>query len=185
MTLTTAKWSLDDYHRMIDAGILVDRQVELLNGEIVEMPPEGTPHAAYSQNAGDYLRSVLGNRATIREAKPITLPDSSSEPEPDIAIVAPHPLEVYLQHHPYPQDIFWVIEFSYSSLTKDLESKSKIYAASGIPEYWVINLRSMTLIVFRSPQNSEYTSETTIDQGVIQPIAFTDISISVDRLLGK
>ena len=185
MTLTTAKWSLDDYHRMIDAGILVDRQVELLNGEIVEMSPEGTPHAAYSQNAGDYLRSVLGNRATIREAKPITLPDSSSEPEPDIAIVAPHRLEVYLQHHPYPQDIFWVIEFSYSSLTKDLESKSKIYAASGIPEYWVINLRSMTLIVFRSPQNGEYTSETTIDRGVIQPIAFTDISISVDRLLGK
>lgn len=58
---------------MIEAGILATRRVELLNGEIVEMAPEGTPHAAYSQEAGDYLRSILGQRAKVREAKPITL----------------------------------------------------------------------------------------------------------------
>jgi len=181
MTLTTAKWSLDDYHRMIDAGILVDRQVELLNGEIVEMPPEGIPHANLSSEGADYLRELLGKQAKIREAKPITLPNAS-EPEPDICIC--HPVS-YADHHPYPEDIFWVIEFSNSSLSKDLEVKSEIYAAAEIQEYWVMNLRSMMLIVFRSPQNGEYTSETTLDQGVIQPIAFTDISISVDRFFGK
>ena len=185
MTVTTAKWTIEEYHRMVDAGILDDRHVELLNEEIIEMPPEGTPHAAYSQEAGDYLRTVLGSRAKIRESKPITLPNSNSEPEPDIVVVAPHSLDVYLQHHPYPTDIFWLIEFSNSSLAKDLEEKSKTYAAAGIPEYWVINLQKMKLVVFRSPAGGTYKSKETLEAGFIAPLTFPDISISVDRLLGQ
>lgn len=141
MALSTVKWTIEDYHRIVDTGILEDRQVELLNGEIVVMPSEGPPHAAYSQAGADYLRALLGNHAKIREGKPITLPNSDSEPELDIAVVAPHPIAVYVQHHPYPEDIFWLIEFSNSSLNKDMEEKSRIYAAAGISEYWVINLR--------------------------------------------
>lgn len=185
MALTTVKWSLDDYHRIVDAGVLDGRNVELLNGEIVVMPPEGTSHAAYSQEGADYLRSILGSQAKIREGKPITLPTSNSEPEPDIAIVAPHPIEVYLQHHPYPEDIFWVIEFSNSSLNKDMEDKSKIYAAAEISEYWVINLQKMKLVVFRSPRDDDYESKETLDAGSIRPLTFPDFSISVERLLGQ
>lgn len=185
MTVITAKWTIDDYHRMVDAGILDERQVELLNGEIIEMPPEGTPHAAYSQEGADYLRATLAHHAKIREAKPVTLPTSNSEPEPDIAVVAPHPIEVYLQHHPYPEDIFWLIEYSDSSLTKDLEEKSKVYAAAGIAEYWVINLQQMKLVVFRSPISGEYQSKETLETGLIAPLAFPDVSISIERLLGQ
>lgn len=86
MTLATAKWAIAEYHRMIEAGILDDRRVELLKGEIVEMPPEGEPHAYFSTVAGIYLIRLLGERAMIRSAKPITLANNS-EPEPDIAIV--------------------------------------------------------------------------------------------------
>lgn len=178
----TAKWTIEDYHRMIAAGILDDRRVELLNGEIVEMPPEGTPHAAYSQNAGDYLRSLLGDRVRIREAKPITLPPNASEPEPDIAIVVPHPVAVYVQHHPYPEDIFWLIEYSDSSLKKDLEVKPETYAAAGIREYWVINLKAKELIVFRSPTAAIYQSKQTFTSGSISPLAFQDVSVSVQQL---
>ncbi len=89
MTVTTAKWTIADYHAMGEAGILDDRPVELLNGEIVEMAPEGTPHAHLSTTSADYLRELVGKRVLIRAAKPITLPNSNSEPEPDIAIVAP------------------------------------------------------------------------------------------------
>lgn len=185
MTLTPVKWTIDDYHRIVDSGVLADRSVELLNGEIVVMPPEGPPHAAYAQEGADYLRSLLGSRAKIREAKPITLLGSDSEPEPDIAIVAPHSIEVYLQHHPYPEDIFWLVEFSNSSLTKDLETKSRIYAAAKILEYWVINLQMMKLVVFRSPINGEYESQQTLEAGYIVPLAFPDISIAVNRLLGQ
>jgi Uma2 family endonuclease len=185
MTLTPVKWTLDDYHRIVESGVLNDRPVELLNGEIVVMPPEGPAHAAYSQESADYLRAVLGSRAKIREAKPITLPASNSEPEPDIAIVAPRSIQVYLQHHPYPEDIFWLIEFSQSSLAKDLETKSRIYAAAGILEYWVINLQIMKLVVFRSPVNGEYESQQTLESGLIVPLAFPDVSISVSRLLNR
>lgn len=181
-TLTTAKWTLDEYHRMIDAGILDDRRVELLNGEIVEMPPEGTPHSYYSDEAANYLRSLLGSRARVREAKPITLPNNS-EPEPDLSIVEPLGA-IYLEHHPYPANVFWLIEFSNSSLTKDLEDKSKIYASAGILEYWVVNLRKMQLIVFRHPEDGEYSFKQTLTSDFISPLAFSDISVSITQLLG-
>lgn len=75
MTVTTAKWTIDEYHRMIAAGILDDRRMELLKGEIVEMSPEGELHAYFSSEAGEYLIKLLGNRATVRPSKPITLPN--------------------------------------------------------------------------------------------------------------
>lgn len=70
---------------MIAAVILVNRRVELLNGEVVEMPPEGPEHAQQSTDATEYLRTMLGEQAMVRDAKPITLPEQGSEPEPDLA----------------------------------------------------------------------------------------------------
>ncbi|HEY9643366.1 MAG TPA: Uma2 family endonuclease, partial [Coleofasciculaceae cyanobacterium] len=150
MTVTTAKWSVEDYHRMIEAGLLDDRPVELLNGEIIEMTPEREPHANSSSEAGDYLRDLLGSRAKVREGHPITIPSSNSEPEPDLAIVRRRDAG-YRDHHPYPSDIFWLVEFSNSSLKKDLDPKAKAYAAAGIAEYWVVNLQAMDLVVMRDP----------------------------------
>jgi len=86
LAFVTAKWTLDQYHQMIDAGILAGHHVELLNGEIVEMPPEGELHAHLSSEAADYIRELLRGKVKVREIKPITLPNNS-EPEPDIAIV--------------------------------------------------------------------------------------------------
>jgi Uma2 family endonuclease len=183
MTITTAKWTLEDYHRMIDAGILEGRQVELLKGEIVEMPPEGEPHAYGSDEAGEYLVSLLGERAKVRQAKPITLPNNS-EPEPDLAIVQRLGRE-YREHHPYPENIFWLIEYSNSSLQKDLEIKSQIYAEVGILEYWVVNLKTLQLIVFREPQERDYASKLSFSAGIIQPLAFPDLSISVEQIINS
>jgi Uma2 family endonuclease len=181
MNVSIAKWTLDDYHQMIASGILDDRNVELLKGEIVEMAPEGEPHAYGSTEARTYLERLLGELATVREGKPITLPNAS-EPEPDLAIVEPLGRE-YRSHHPYPENIFWLIEYSDSSLSKDLETKNKIYAEAGIREYWVVNLKKLQLIVFRDPQDGEYASKMTLTTGVIQPLAFPDVDISVDRII--
>ncbi len=180
MTIVTAKWSLQDYHQMIDTGLLDDRKVELLNGEIIEMSPEGTAHSFYGTEVGEYLRQVLGNRAKIREAHPITLPNNS-EPEPDIAIVK-MPAALYRDRHPQVSDIFWLIEVSNSTLTKDLGMKKDIYAEAGISEYWVMNLQELGLVVFRDLTASGYQSETRFNSGMISPLAFPDISINIKQL---
>jgi len=86
MTVITYKWTVDRYHQAVEAGIFNAQPLELLNGELIEMSPEGISHAALSSDAGDYFRELLGLRAKIREGKPITLPNNS-EPEPDIAVL--------------------------------------------------------------------------------------------------
>jgi Uma2 family endonuclease len=181
MPITTAKWTIADYHQMIASGILDERRVELLHGEIVEMLLEGEPHAYLSSEAGEYLAEILGKQASIRPAKPITLPNNS-EPEPDVAIVQRLGRE-YLEHHPYPENIFWLIEYSDSSLDKDLDLKSKIYAEAAIVEYWVVNLKKGYLIVFRNPQDGEYASKMTLTDGTIYPLAFPTIEIVVKAII--
>jgi Uma2 family endonuclease len=183
MSVIVAKWTIDEYHRMIDAGILSDRKVELLNGEIIEMSPEGELHAYSSGEAGDYLAKLLAGRAKIRYAKPITLPNNS-EPEPDIAIVQPLGRE-YRQHHPYAENIFWLIEYANSSLEKDLEEKSKIYAEAGILEYWVVNLKKLHLVVYREILDGEYAAKLTLTGGIIQPLAFPDVSVAVEQIINS
>lgn len=183
MTLAIAKWTIEEYHRMIEAGILDNRNVELLRGEIVEMAPEGEPHAYFSCEAGEYLTLLLGELATVRPAKPITLPDGS-EPEPDIAIVQRLGRQ-YLQHHPYPDNIYWLIEYSNTSLEKDLEIKAEIYAEVGIAEYWVVNLRTRELVVFRNPQQKKYLSTSTYTSGTIYPVAFPNIAVSVGAIISS
>lgn len=179
MTLTTVKWTIDEYHRLVNAGFLDDKHVELLNGVIVDMAPEGKPHAAYSQDFGDYLREALGKHVRIREGKPITLPNQS-ESEPDLCICQ---TIRYNAHHPYPENIFWVVEYSNSSLGKDLEVKPAIYAQANIQEYWVVNLKAKKVIVFRDPADGEYQQKQIFNQGSIAPLAFPDISVPINRLV--
>ncbi|RZM79706.1 Uma2 family endonuclease [Leptolyngbya iicbica] len=181
-SVTLAKWTLEQYHQMIAAGILDDQPVELLNGEIVEMAPEGPEHAQISTDAADYLRAILGSRALVREAKPITLSTTHSEPEPDIAIVEPL-RGIYRTRHPYPENIFWLIEYANTSFKKDTDPKAQVYAAAGIPEYWVVNLKKMELLVMRHPQQNQYSSVTILTAGTISPLAFPDRTISVSQLL--
>jgi len=179
MTLITAKWSLDDYHQMIESGLLAERSLELINGEIIEMSPEGVSHSFYCRGTAKYLRSILGNRAEVSEAHPITLPNDS-EPEPDIAIVRT-PDTLYQTRHPFPEDIFWLIEIANSTLAK-LGVKRDLYAQAGIPEYWVMNLQTSELVVFRDLIDNKYRSEICLNDGNISPLAFPDISIDISRL---
>jgi Uma2 family endonuclease len=165
MTTTTYKWSIDRYHQAIDSGIFDDESVELLRGEIVIMVPEREPHAYYNTEAADYLRILLGGQVKIRDAKPITLPNNS-ELEPDIAIVKPLG-KTYLTHHPYPDDIFWLIEFSQATLDKDMGQKKAIYAEAGIQEYWLVNLKDFHLKVFRDLIDNNYNEELTALLGFV------------------
>ncbi|MDJ0706568.1 MAG: Uma2 family endonuclease [Leptolyngbyaceae cyanobacterium MO_188.B28] len=177
---TLIKWTVDDYHRIVEAGILADRRVELLAGDIHQMAPEGPPHSYYGGSFADRLREDLAGRALVREARPITLADS--EPEPDIAVVQGG-WERYRDRHPEAVDVLWVIEVSESSLKKDTEDKRIIYATAEITDYWVWDLTTPQLIIYRNPQAGDYQSVLHLQQGDIAPLAFPDLIFSVGQLL--
>lgn len=178
--LATYKWTIDRYHQALDAGLFDDQAIELLRGDLIVMPPEREPHAYYNSEVGDYLRQRLGSRAKIREAHPITLPNQS-EPIPDLAIVKPLGT-VYRDRHPDSDDIFWLVEFSSTTLQKDLTEKRDLYAEAGILEYWVVDLNAKVLTVFTVSDGDRYTQENTYRSGQISPLAFADMQIDVQHI---
>lgn len=174
------KWPIDEWHELVDSGVLEGKPVELLEGNIVEMSPEGIEHSYTNQSVSDYLRDLFKGQAYIRDAHPITL--DNSEPEPDIAIVQ-LPETIYRNHHPYSQDIYWLIEVSNKTLKKDLEQKIITYARNGISEYWVIDLRNKKLVVHTQLENGSYLQITEYQSGSLASQAFPNIEIDLDKLL--
>ena len=180
MASTIYKWSIDEWHELVDSGVLEGKPVELLEGNIVEMSPEGIEHSYTNQSVSDYLRNLLKGKASIRDAHPITL--DNSEPEPDIAIIQ-LPTTIYRQHHPFSQNIYLLIEVSNRTLKKDLEEKIITYARNGIPEYWVIDLKNKKLIAHTQPQKGIYSQIIEYQSGTITLQAFPDVDIALSKLL--
>ncbi|MGB3403957.1 MAG: Uma2 family endonuclease [Microcoleaceae cyanobacterium] len=178
--ITLAKWSVQDYHQMIKAGILNDRRVELLAGNIVEMSPEGPLHRKINDSIAEYLREQLRGYAKVYEAHPVTL--KNSEPEPDIAVVK-LPVSLYDTRHPFAEEIYLLIEVAYSTLEKDLQQKQTVYANEGILEYWVVDLQAQQLIVFQRPTENHYQTQRKYNQGTLSLMAFQKIELSVEKLL--
>lgn len=175
-------WSIADYHRMVEAGIFGDCHVELLQGKIVDMTPEGPLHTHNGKGTAQFLRQYLQRQTWIQESRPITL--STSEPEPDLAIVR-LPWSQYRQRHPDPSEVYWLIEISDSSMAIDSGYKLKIYASAGIPEYWIANLRKQQVRVYRHPESDHYRSVETYHDGELTPLAFPTLRVSVSLLLAQ
>ena len=180
MTLTTYKWSIEEWHRLVESGLIEGKPVELLEGDIIEMSPEGISHSYTNDSVVKYLRKILEGLADVKESHPITL--DNSEPEPDIAIVR-LPETIYRNHHPYPDDIYWLVEISNKTLRIDLEQKSKTYARNGIAEYWVIDLVNKKLIVHTQPNNEIYSQVIEYKTGKVTPQIFPNIEVLLDKIL--
>ena len=185
---TSIRWTIDDYHLMIKSGVLNNRVCELIEGEIFEVSPESPLHRYANDSIAEYLRKQLAELAKVFESHPITLDNSphsrASEPEPDIAIVR-LPNTNYLTRHPYPEDIYWLIEISNTTLEDDLNRKKRIYASAGINEYWIVDLKDIELIIFREASGSDYQTKVTLDKGIVSPLAFPNIKIEVEKVLVK
>lgn len=143
--------TLAQYHEMIRTGILTaSDQVELLEGWLVYKMPKNPPHSL----AGDLVRAALSAVLPIgwhvKAQDPITLADSDSEPEPDLAIVRGS-LRDYRDRHAGAEDVALVVEVSDSTLERDRSLKKRLYARAGIPVYWIINLVERQVEVFTEP----------------------------------
>ncbi len=175
--------SVQDYHRMAEAEIFrPDERVELIAGQVIPMAAKGTAHSAAITRVNRLLESRLGDRVLLRLQDPIEL-DNYSEPEPDIALVKPDPLD-YENHHPIVSEVFLVIEVADSSLRFDCEVKAIAYAKSGISDYWVLDVTARKLHVFRLPNSAGYQSETILlEEVTISPLAFPDCEIRIAEML--
>ncbi|OUL32583.1 hypothetical protein BV372_19110 [Nostoc sp. T09] len=181
MVRTSTKWTVEEYHRMIETGLLAGRQVELIDGNIIDMAPELPIHRATYRRGVKYLESMLGDQGVIFSSAPILL-SSNGEPQPDICIAVP-PESSYDERHPEPVDIYWLIEVSNSTLSYDLEEKASLYARNGIKEYWVIDIPNSLLWVHRQPVQGQYQSVWQLQSGLIASLAFPDIDLEVDKFL--
>ena len=141
------RFSVAEYHRMIEAGILgEDEHVELLEGEIVQMSPQEPPHARATHRLTRLFNRSLGDQYIVRPQLPLTLRDS--EPEPDLAIVRAED-ETSAKRH--PTTALLVVEVADSSVRYDLFVKARIYARARIPEYWLVVVRKRLIEVLRDP----------------------------------
>ncbi|MCI0700591.1 MAG: Uma2 family endonuclease [Planctomycetia bacterium] len=143
------RFTVDEYHQMIRAGILIDGEpIELLEGWMVKKMSHGTPHDNSMDAFEGLLPALLPPEWFMRCQRAITLSDS--EPEPDYAIVR-GPRGRYRNDHPTPPDIGFITEFSVSSLRIDRVGKGRIYARAGIPVYWVVNVVDKVIEVYTQP----------------------------------
>jgi Uma2 family endonuclease len=142
--------SVDQYHRMIEAGVLVSgERVELLEGLLVAKMPQHPPHAATLTRITPRFVKLLPEQWLLRIQCPITLQDS--EPEPDLA-VARGPEERYNAAHPVPRDIALLIEVADSTLLHDRREKGRLYAEAKITQYWIVNLVESQVEVYTRPR---------------------------------
>jgi Uma2 family endonuclease len=145
------RFSVEQYHRMIEAGILgPDDRVELLDGYVVEMNPILAPHAYSVERTRKALERLVPGGWIVRPQQPISL--SSSEPAPDVAVVRGRD-EDFAARHPRPEEIPLLVEVADTTLRRDRELKLPLYAAAAIYEYWILNLQERQLEVYRQPQS--------------------------------
>ena len=143
------RFSVDQYHAMIRAGILTeDDPVELLEGWLVTKMPKNPPHSVVTQLTREALARILPSGWYVDAQEPITTADS--EPEPDVMVVRGETRH-YLDRHPGPQDVALVIEVADSTLQRDRSLKKRLYAAAGIPVYWIVNLPDSQIEVYTEP----------------------------------
>lgn len=167
-----------EYDQLVGIGAFEDERIELLYGMLVEMSPQKPDDAFPIQLLTEWLIRHLQGRAQVRVQLPLALTDDS-EPEPDIAVVAPGD---YSKEH--PASALLVIEVARDSLKKDQQVKGRLYASVGVPEYWIVNLIDRVVERYTAPTPKGYArSERVARDGKIALVRFPDVTVSIADLL--
>jgi Uma2 family endonuclease len=167
-----------EYDRLVGLGMFRGEKVELLHGQLVTMSPQGEPHVFSVTRLTKLLVRALGDRAEVRVQAPFAA-SAVSEPEPDVAVVAPGD---YLDEHPVRAHL--LIEVADSSLQDDRRIKGPLYAAAGVPEYWIVDLAGGAVEVHREPVADGYASVSRHGRGETLAVpGFGDVSVPVGDIL--
>ncbi|HLH29800.1 MAG TPA: Uma2 family endonuclease [Terriglobia bacterium] len=181
---TKKKFTVEDYYHMAEAGILQpDERVELIEGEVVEMSPIGDPHGVITDRANMIFARGLGDKVVVSVQRPVRI-NRYNELQPDVVLIRPRE-NFYGTRHPRPEDVVLLIEVSDTTLRKDQLVKLPIYARSGIPEVWIIDINADAIHTYRQPQRDRYLTTASVGRGEsVSPAAFPEFVMRVEDLLG-
>ncbi|MCB0062484.1 MAG: Uma2 family endonuclease [Caldilineaceae bacterium] len=177
------RFTLDEYHWLIENGFFQpEDRLELIEGYLVETSPLGPPHAGVVDSVMEELVAKVKRRAKVRIQQPITLPQQTTEPEPDFVLA--RRTDTYRARHPFPEDILLVGEVSDSTLAYDRGKKARLYAEAGIQEYWIVNVIDGVLEVYRDPigsgNNADYRTKLTYTADeTVTPLALPNCRIDL------
>ena len=177
------KFTVAEYYRMAEVGILApEERVQLIEGEIILMPPQSPPHAGTRNKCYRLLYLAENDRFHTRIQNPLRL-DNYSEPEPDVILMRPR-ADNYITAHPNPADTFVVLEVSDSTLEFDRNRKAQVYGRSGVAQTLVLNLPEDCIENFTEPGPPGYGRHTIHRRGdKIRLIALPDLELAVEDLL--
>jgi Uma2 family endonuclease len=181
---TKKLFTVDEYYRMAEVGILTpEDRVELIDGEIIEMSPIGSRHLGCVNRAIDLLTAAFRGRAVVSPQHPVRL-SNYTEPQPDLALLKFRP-DFYAGKTPAAEDALLVLEVSDTSLHYDQNVKLPRYAAAGVVEVWIENLKQDVLLVCRDPSGSTYQTTLTLQRGdSVFVAAFPDMVFKIEDFLG-
>lgn len=175
--------TVDDYHRMAEAGVLApDARVELIEGELIAMAPQTSLHACTVNTLVKRLTLALADRAMLACQTPVRL-SPHTEPEPDLMLLRPRD-DAYALSHPGPADVLLLIEVADTSVRYDREVKLPLYALHGVAEVWIVDLQAGLLRTHRRPHADAYL-ETNASRapGVVTLPGLPDVEVDLSGLL--
>ncbi len=180
----TYRFTAEEYHCIGEVGILPpDVRVELVDGEIQRMPPIYPPHASIVKRLNSLLAVRLEGIALVGVQDPIQL-DDYNEPQPDVTVLRFRD-DYYARRHPMPADVLLAIEVADSSLSYDRDEKMPLYGRAGIPEAWLVDVRSGTITVFTEPHAGGYGNQRMLSRGQeIVSESVENLLLQVDEVLG-
>ncbi len=169
---------------MVKAGILrEDDRVELIAGEVLEMSPIGTRHAACIDRLNALLNREVGANGIVRVQSPILL-DDYSESQPDLALLRVRD-DYYMYGHPTPQDVLLVVEVGDSSMAYDHDVKLPLYAEAGIREVWLVSIPTERIECYIQPADGGYQTVNTLERGqILTSTVLPNLAVAVDTIFG-
>ena len=184
-TIGKKLFTADEFEHMYEVGILQEEgRFELIRGEVIEMPRAQPPHSGSVDRLNHVFSLKLGGAAIVRVQNAYRI-DRYSEPMPDISLLKPRS-DFYTKAHPGAEDVLLLVEVSHTTVSYDKTVKAPLYAESGAPEYWQLDVKKDVLIVRTDPQDGEYQNVRIFRRGENVTIGkLPAFSFSLDEILGS
>jgi Uma2 family endonuclease len=179
---TTLPLTLENYQTLIRAGAFIDSRgrIELINGRLVQMNPQGPQHSEPIDVLEEWSHDVVQKKFRIRIEKPLDIPSNQSCPEPNVAWVK---RGSYFDRHPVGEEVYLLIEVSDSSAHFDRTEKRDLYANASIGEYWIVDIAGRRVEVYRDPVEGQYRQSSTHSESeTLSPLCLPEAKIALSGL---